>query len=209
MVTVATEASLSAAPSAIDGTSTRPARRIGRAAPQRGAGRGGTARVDSAAGFTLVELLVVLVLVGLVAALAWPNLERLQAAVVRGTERDYILDQLVGLGRRAMLEQRSYVVVGSGGARDPGLSGPVHEAADPPAGQPGGLAEHASDPRLPADHAPYPVDLPEGWALRLDQPLVVRANGVCLGAGLTLYHMGAEDVRIELDPPYCAVDPNG
>ena len=162
-----------------------------------------------AQGFTLLELLVVLVLVGLVTALAVPNLERLRTAVTRTTERDYILDQFAGLGRQAMLKGRAYVVFGTGGAQGVGLAEPARETVDAaseesrarPAGDSSGPTSHAG-------HERYVIDLPEGWEIRLDQPLIVRANGVCLGAGLTLYHQRAEDLRIDLDPPYCRIGPD-
>ena len=160
-----------------------------------------------ARGFTLLELLVVLVLVGLVTALALPNLERLLASATRSTERDYILDQLAGLGRRAMVEERSYVVVATGDARAALPSGPAR-GADAPAAAHARPAAQSSGPWSSADHEPYPVDVPEGWELRFDEPLVVRANGVCLGAGLTLHHLGEVDRRIVLDPPFCRVDPD-
>lgn len=121
---------------------------------------------------------------GLVTALAMPNLERLSAGVARETERDRILDQFAGLGRRAMLQGRSYVVFGSGGAED--------------AGPPGAS--------FPAGHERYALDLPQGWEVLLDPPLVFLANGACLGAELTLRHRGVEDVRIDLEPPYCRID---
>ena len=138
-----------------------------------------------ARGFTLLELIVVLLLMGLVTALAMPNLERLSAGVARKTERDRILDQFTGLGRRAMLQGRSYVVFGSDGAQD----------GDDPAGA-----------SFPAGHERHVIDLPQGWEVLLDPPLVFRANGVCLGAELTLRHRGVEDVRIDLEPPYCRID---
>ena len=154
-------------------------------------------------GFTLLELLVVLALVGLVTAVAVPNLERLYAAATREAERDYILDQFAGLGRRAMHQGRNYVVVDAAGPRDSGLPDEAGEGAVP-----GG--EDAGDPApsLHAAHEPYAIDVPEGWEIRLDPPLVVRANGVCLGAGLTLRHRGREEARIDLEAPYCRVDPD-
>ena len=150
-------------------------------------------------------MFLVLVLVSLVAVLALPNLQRLLAAATARTERDHILDQLAGLGRQAMLQRRSYVVFGTDTAR--GSEGP-DSARTVGATQGAWPEEHASDPLRHADHERYRIDLPEGWELRVDEPLVVRANGVCLGAVVTLLHSGAEDARIELVPPYCRIDPD-
>ena len=152
-------------------------------------------------GFTLLELVVVLALLALVAGIAVPNLERLYAGAVRSTERAYILDQFASLGRRAMQRGRAFVVVGSGDA-PPVAAG---EADDPrPAPRrPAGLA---FPPAARADHAANVIDVPDGWVISFDEPLVVRANGVCLGAELTLRHLGAVDVRIRLEPPFCRVD---
>ena len=176
---------------------------------RRGPGIGSTRSRTTETGFTLVELLVVLVLVGLVTALAFPNLERLRGAVTSKTDRDYILDQFAGLGRHAMLQGRAYVVFGSGRAQGAGFSDSTGGTADAtardrrtrPAGD-GFLA-----PTYPGHHR-YVIDLPEGWEIRLDEPLVVYANGLCLGAGLALYRQGEEDSRIVLDPPYCKVAPD-
>ena len=34
----------------------------------------------------------------------------------------------------------------------------------------------------------------------LSRPLLIKANGVCLGAGLTLRHEGRVDIRLALEP---------
>ena len=151
-------------------------------------------------GFTLLELVVVLALLALVAGLAVPNLERLYAGAVRSTERAYILDQFASLGRRAMQRGRAYVVVGSGDA-----SRAAAGEADEPGTtrrRPAGLA---LTPPARADHAADVIDVPDGWEIAFDEPLVVRANGVCLGTELTLRHLGEVDVRIRLEPPFCRV----
>ena len=144
-----------------------------------------TCRTDAArpaaAGFTLLELMVVLTLVGLVAALAAPNLQGLYGSVTRATERDYILDQFADLGAEALLRGRDYVVLDAASA--------TGEAAIPPVG-----------------YEAYPLDVPAGWQVRLDRPLFVRANGVCLGGAATLLHQESAPVRIELRPPYCRVE---
>ena len=133
-------------------------------------------------GFTLLELLVVLALLGLVTAIATPNLQRLYVSATQASERDYVLDQVSALGREATLRGRAYVVFGNVPPPDP--------------------AEAVSH----ADFETYDVDIPEGWRLEFDRPLVVLANGVCLGGTLTLSHADAPAVHVELAPPYCRVE---
>lgn len=141
-----------------------------------------TKRPSRRSGFTLLELLIVLALLGLVTAVALPNLERLYVAATRTSERDHVLDQVAALGREAMLRGRAYVVFGN--AQAPG----------------------AAEAARYAEYETYVVDVPDGWRLELDRPLLVRANGVCLGGALTLSHPEEEAVRVELAPPYCRVD---
>ena len=165
--------------------------------------------LDLPSGFTLLELLVVLVLVGLVTTLAFPNLARLQGAVTKRTERDYILDQLAGVGRQAMLQGRAYVIFGSGGEQESGLPGTDWAAADAKAGTPRTApAGDDSGSITHSGHERFPIDLPDEWEIRLDEPLVVNANGVCLGAEFTLYHRRVEDARIRLEPPFCRIEPD-
>ena len=106
-----------------------------------------------------------------------------------------------------MLEGRDYVVFGAGGRRDAGSPPAARETVEPgPAGADNGPVGPAFDPGAYAGHESYPLDLPEGWEARLDAPLIVRANGVCLGAGVTLLHRGAVDFQARLRPPYCRID---
>ena len=134
-------------------------------------------------GFTLLEMIVVLALVGVLATLALPNLQRLYASAQRSTERDRILDQLGSLPSVAMLRRRSYVVYGT--------EAPAQSATPTSA--------------LQDDAERYPLQVPQGWQVVFDKPLVVRASGICLGAELTLSHADAASVRVALRPPYCAV----
>ena len=150
-------------------------------------GRSSSAR--SAGGFTLIEMLFVLFLVATITALVAPNTERLYASIAGKTDREYILDQFAGLGRMALRHGRAYVV------SSPGSSGPEAEVSS---------AAPAAPPLL-ADAKPYLIDLPEGWSIELDRPLVVGANGVCFGATLTLRHEGSIEARLALEAPYCRV----
>ena len=141
------------------------------------------AKCRTAPGFSLLELLVVLALMALLATLTLPNLQRIYASAQRTTERDLILKQLGSLPSIALLRQRDYVVLGTDVA-----------------------TTEPSNGEAPIDAEPYPLQVPEGWHVVFDKPLVVRASGVCLGAELTLSHADTPTLRVPLQPPYCAVD---
>ena len=133
-------------------------------------------------GITLIELLVVLALMAVLAAVVLPNFERMTASTARETQREHILNQFAGIGMAAMLDGRDYVVLGTDSLDD----------AD---------AEAALVGRTR-----YPLDVPDGWDVVVEEPILVRANGVCLGGSLTLLHEELDPVHVELVAPFCRVD---
>ena len=153
-----------------------------RAVPGVWRGLRGAAAGRRSVGFTLLELIVVLALAGLVVVLAVPNLERLYEGFVRKAEQGRILNRMAGLGREAMLRGRAYAVYGTGGDADGAGTG-----------------------GLVSGFEPYDLEVPDGWKLSLDRPLLVRANGVCLGAIVTLAHEGVSSTQVVLRAPYCRV----
>lgn len=54
-------------------------------------------------GFTLVEILVVLVVIGLIAGVAMPNMVKMLQSAERAGQRDSLLSEIAGLGYRAYL----------------------------------------------------------------------------------------------------------
>lgn len=150
-------------------------------------------------GFTLLELIVVLVLVSVVTALATPNLQRLYGAVARTTERNAILDRFASLGRQAMLHRRAYLVVGGDTPDETRMRNSTARSDDEDAPS----AERISSFE---QHELYRPDLPDGWTIHVPEPILVRANGVCLGGEVVLSYNGEPDVRLVLEPPYCRVD---
>ena len=143
-------------------------------------GRGRSSRVRRQ-GITLIELLVVLALLAVLAAVVLPNFERMTASATRDTEREHILNQFAGLGVAAMLGGRDYVVLGT----------------DP-------LDDDAEAALL--GRTRYPLDVPGGWDVVVEEPILVRASGVCLGGNLILLHDELDPVHVQLVAPFCRVD---
>jgi len=141
--------------------------------------------------------MVVLTLMGLAISIAAPNLSRLYASITRSTDRDYILDQLAAVAQRAWLSETNLVVYGTVEPSDE-----VGTNAEPARSQSGSRMLLAA---RYGDYEVYVVDVPEGWVLRLEEPLRARANGVCLGAAVTLTHRSGTSYRATLEPPFCHV----
>ena len=77
------------------------------------------------AGFTLVELLVVLVIVSLIAGVSLPRLSALYASVENAGQRGLIIDQVEGLGYQAYISGRSIVLGASRESEDPASKYPL------------------------------------------------------------------------------------
>ena len=137
------------------------------------------------AGFTLLELIVVLVVLGAAMSLALPNLQNLYGSLVRRSDRDLVLDEVARLGAEAALAGRDLVVW-------------PEEAELPP-------AEDAHLNVAAPGHLRHELGLPPNWRMELDRPLLVRANGVCLGARLTLIDAQGRREAYSLQAPFCRI----
>lgn len=134
------------------------------------------------AGFSLLELIVVLALIGLLAVMALPNLENQFASALGATERERLLDQFAALGSEAMLRGQDQVIVGTVGS-----------------------VAQLDEEQVRALGTRYDLEVPAGWGVRLDRPLVIRATGVCLGAEAALINGDTTVRRLLLEAPLCRV----
>ncbi len=106
------------------------------------------------AGFTLLEMLLVLFVIGLMAGLIGPRFGARVEHIERQSRMKEIEDQLRQLPRRARLSGRSIVL-------------------------PKDMREELADGE-PA------LQLPEGWSIHFEPPLLVAAIGACSASRVTL-----------------------
>ena len=131
-----------------------------------------------ARGFTLLEILVVLTIVGLLAAMVLPQLQKMASSVEISSQRTDIKLAIENLGYQA------YVT-----------------------GKPILLAEAAADPAAKSARPDQPLQIPPGWQIQILRPVHYVANGVCGGGTIAItdpYH--AREAFL-LKPPQCRLEP--
>lgn len=115
-------------------------------------------------GFTMIELLVVLVILGLTSALVLPKFPSIYERFKGKAEEDKFYQSLSVLSLRAYTKQTQII-----------------------------LDEKTASSLL---------ELPESWEVIIRQPIIYKANGICLGGKVSLNVNGV--VRnILLESPYC------
>jgi prepilin-type N-terminal cleavage/methylation domain-containing protein len=136
---------------------------------------------DYALGFTLLEMLVVLAMIGIAMAAVGPRLGGLYDSVTFAMSRETLERDIANLPYQAYKLSRD-LALGSISA-----DGRVR----PP---------EAGAPTVPASLA-----LPPSWSLEVDRPIVYRATGFCSG-GVVTVRAGISVERYVLRPPVCAID---
>lgn len=173
----------------------------------------------SARGFTLLEMLVVMVLLGLVTSLALPAMQRWHDAVQLRARVAVVVDAMraaafaAGASRvELVMDASSFAPLAQGlgdmpqtrvGDDRSGASGP----SSPPA--PGSAAQPAAPARAMVPLTPQGrlhVPLPAGWQVERVEPVRFLANGLCLPGQVTLSTERGETVTVHVSGPVCAVE---
>ncbi len=145
-------------------------------------------RFAGARGFTLVEILVVLLIMGLLASVTVPNLQRLYNSVEHDAQRETALGAITGLAYHAYVTGQPINL--PKGRSVPHLAGTSTTAETDAKG----VSPNGKD-----------IVFPEGWQLDLAQPIAFNFLGICSGGKISLVAPDGTQEAFVLKGPRCDV----
>ena len=125
-------------------------------------------------GFTLIEILVVLAIIGMLTGIALPRLTSAYASVERSAQRRAIQDQIEGLGYLAYSSGKPIMLESSN------LAG--------------------------TQTKDYPLQIPNGWQIKLPKPLRYSSRGICAGGMLIMTAPDGSAEEFRLSAPLCRLE---
>lgn len=169
-------------------------------------------------GFTLLEMLVVMVLLGLVTSLALPAMQRWHDAVQHKAQAAAIIDALRAAGFNAGANRRDIVIdaasfqpagapAASGGASAASLGGSPSRAGVERAADARATASPGSAIDTPVEKVRHwTIELPAGWATERVDDIRFLSNGLCQPGSVLLRTGRNEALRIVVHGPLCGVE---
>lgn len=154
-------------------------------------------------GFSLLEVLVVVFIIGLAASLVMPNFPLLFDRLVYANQRDTLLREINTLPYSAFSSNQDLVLVS--GTLEARTSQAENVKSDTR------VAINTDDLELVGSYRasnirPIELDIPNGWSIRVSQPIIYRASGFCTGGTIDIF-AGRLSYEYDLAPPYCQVNP--
>ncbi len=152
-------------------------------------------------GFTLLEMLVVLALVGLMTAFSLPQFGVVRDRLTYTLNRDSFEREIAGLSYLALKEGRSLLLAGQYPRGPNDDDTPLERLQKSDEGrlsrEPGQLR-----PSWPADISDVSLTLPEDWRAVVDKPIIYNPSGFCEGGSVTLL-IGQSSYTYDLKAPTC------
>ena len=158
-----------------------------------------------ARGFTLLEMLVVLVIVATTSAVVFPNLTTLGSSVDFALKREGFEQTIDGLAYRFFRENQDAVLVGTytdeGRAKD---SRPEKDLSTTIQGnlRTRSLIANQREILMPVISNYPDLKLPEGWRLEINDPVYFHSSGYCDGGNIDVM-VGRSRYSYVLLPPLC------
>lgn len=151
-------------------------------------------------GYTLLELLIVLLIFSLLAGLTLPRLTSMYGGMQRAYERDEILAQLAGLNYVAFQQGREIELT----TFPPTQIKPNTENNE--------LREVDEIPQKEKNYQTSPIgksdnylNLPTGWQVKTKSPIIFFTNGACSGGEIILTYQAEQPLamKVKMNPPFC------
>jgi len=148
-------------------------------------------------GFTLLEILIVLLILGLSAAVVFPNLPLLIDRVSYSNKRKSFDQQLNSLPHAAIRNNQDIILSetllrkGLTNEKSNYVSEQIYELAK--------SLNYQSSNLYPAS-----IEIPENWSIKIPNPIIYRSSGLCLGGELKI-KTTKQSYDIRLLPPSCKI----
>ncbi len=166
-------------------------------------------RATGERGFTLLEIVVVLVIVAMTGAIVFPRLTTMAASFEFASQRDSFEQALNGLTYRAYRDNDDKTLQGSYSAagRDIEAKQPRREPGTtlPPEMRVRSLAANSREHLPPVTTSYAVLPLPQGWEMVIQDPIYFRGSGYCSGGTVELF-VGRLQYTYRLQPPLCRAE---
>jgi prepilin-type N-terminal cleavage/methylation domain-containing protein len=160
-------------------------------------------------GFTLLEIVVVLVIVAMTSAIVFPRLTTMAASFEFASQRDNFEQALNGLTYRAYRDNDDKTLQGlyTAAGRGDEANQPRRESGTvlPPAMRTRSLTAESREHLPPVTKSYAMLPLPAGWEAVIENPIYFRGSGYCSGGTVELF-VGRLQYSYRLRPPLCRAE---
>lgn len=163
-----------------------------------------TSRAGPEAGFTLVEMMVVMVLLGLLTTLALPAMQRWHDGVQARAQTMGVVEALRAAAFAAGANRSLRIVDAASFVPARQATVPAAPAASAVADAPAASMPAGDDPR-PLANTAIQVPIPAGWQVERADPAAFLANGLCRPGRIEFRTAAGARVAVDIGGPTCSV----